>query len=153
MKNDQPVPLTTFLWSEISVLLLEKTLCHFFSTSSAVLAGPNPIAARVSAIDCHLRCFIDEVKFGPNFPLNTFLFSSTNDVRASVSSAFQFGFLLVCCSILTFADSCGDVTLLKFLTSFTEERGWKIREFICVAIEFLLKYFNFLRLNLVKNYT
>lgn len=81
-----PVQVVALLWSDISDLDLEKMLCHFFSTSAAVLPGPTPMAVNETAMFRHVRLFISEVSDGPNFPLNICLFSSTRFVSASVSS-------------------------------------------------------------------
>lgn len=116
VRNNKPVPVVARLWSDISDLDLEKMLCHFFSTSAAVLPGPTPMAVNETAMFRHVRLFIFEVSYGPNFPLNICLFSSTTCVSASVSSAFQLGFLFLCESIvLTFSRLLIHVTVLTFL--------------------------------------
>lgn len=97
--RNKPVPVVALLWSDISDLDLEKIVCHFFSTSEAVLPGPISMAVNETAIFRHVRLFISDVSDGPNFPLNICLFSSTRFVSVSVLSAFQLDFLFVCESI------------------------------------------------------
>lgn len=40
--RNKPVPVVALLWSDISDLDLEKIVCHFFSTSAAVLRAQYP---------------------------------------------------------------------------------------------------------------
>lgn len=128
VRNNKPVPVVARLWSDISDLDLEKMLCHFFSTSAAVLPGPTPMAVNETAMFRHVRLFIFEVSYGPNFPLNICLFSSTTCVSASVSSAFQLGFLFLCESIvLTFSRLLIHVTVLTFLP-FSHKSAFVTRE-------------------------